>query len=50
MNQGKGVKDLAKGLVNVLNVSLRINANSTSCVAFYQPKEPKELSRFRRSK
>lgn len=36
----------AKVLTNVL----RADANSTACCLAYQPKTPKELSRFRRQK
>lgn len=36
----------AKVLTNVL----RADANSTACFFAYQPKAPKELSRFRRQK
>lgn len=36
----------AKALTNVL----KADANSTACCFVYQPKTPKELSRFRRQK
>lgn len=37
---------VAKVLTNVL----KADANSTTCYFAYQPKAPKELSRFRRQK
>lgn len=43
-------KSVAKGIAVALNASLRKDANSTSCVFTYQPKAPKELERFRRTK
>ncbi|MCH5344192.1 MAG: cyclic lactone autoinducer peptide [Acetatifactor sp.] len=47
---GKISKSLAKGTVLVLNTFLRADANSASCIISYQPKAPKELARFRRTK
>lgn len=43
-------KSVAKGMAAVLNASLRADANATSCYVAYQPKAPKELERFRRTK
>lgn len=43
-------KSVAKGAVFILNKFLRIDANSTSCLIAYQPKAPKELARYRRTK
>lgn len=43
---GKSAVLAAKVLTNVL----RADANSTACYFVYQPKAPKELSRFRRQK
>lgn len=43
---GKSAALVAKALTNVL----RVDANSTACFLAYQPKAPKELSRFRRQK
>ena len=42
--KGKLSKAVAKGMVSVLN------ANSAACVITYQPKAPKELARYRRTK
>lgn len=50
MKQKKRVSSVAKAVVNVLNASLKVDANTTSCVAFYQPEAPKELSRLKRNK
>lgn len=41
---------VAKGTVLILNSFLRADANSASCCIIYQPKAPKELSKFRRTK
>lgn len=38
---------LAKGVATVLEKFLKVEANSTSCGIVYQPKEPKELSRYK---
>jgi len=43
---GKSAALFAKALTKVL----RADANSTACCFAYQPKPPKELSRFRRQK
>lgn len=49
--KGKKLSKAAAGaVVNVLNVMLRADANSTSCLLVYQPKAPKELERFRTKK
>lgn len=48
--KGKVSKAVAKGTVSVLNAFLRTDANSASCVIAYQPKAPKELARYRRTK
>lgn len=43
-------KSVAEGMKKVLDVALRTEANSTSCLFTYQPKAPKELMKFRRNK
>ena len=43
-------KTVAKGVKNALDMVLRTEANTASCVIMYQPKAPKELMKFRRSK
>lgn len=50
MTKAKIKKKLAKGTAAVLNATLRVDANSTSCMGIYQPKAPEELSRFRKTK
>lgn len=45
----KNVKEmLQKGTKDILTAVLKMEANSTSCNYVYQPKEPKQLSKFRR--
>ena len=43
-------KTVAKGVKNTLDMVLRTEANTASCVIMYQPKAPKELMKFRKSK
>lgn len=43
-------KSVAKKTVAVLNSFLRVDANSASCCIVYQPKAPKEVAKFRRTK
>ncbi len=50
MKMRKQGRSVAKTVVNLLNTSLVVDANTTTCVAFYQPEVPKELSRFKRNK
>ncbi len=44
------LKTTAKGIQTILNAFLYVDANSSSCTVLYQPKAPKELSKFRRGK
>ena len=47
----KGSKNKpAKLMAKALNGVLRADANSTSCFIVHQPKAPKSLERFRKSK
>lgn len=48
--KSKMAKSVAKGTASVLNAVLRADANSTSCCILHQPKAPKELEKFRRTK
>ena len=48
--KGKLSKAVAKGMVSVLYTFLRADANSAACAITYQPKAPKELARYRRTK
>lgn len=41
---------VAKKTVAVLDAFLRVDANSASCCIVYQPKAPKELEKYRRTK
>ncbi len=43
-------KKAAKGVAAALDTVLRADANSTSCIVVYQPKAPKELARYKKSK
>lgn len=43
-------KSIAKGTVSILKAFLHADANSASCIIAYQPKAPKELARYRRTK
>ncbi len=43
-------KMAAQKITSAMNVFLRIDANSTSCITLHQPKAPKGLSKFRRTK
>ena len=39
-----------KGMKAALDVVLRTEANTASCLIMYQPKAPKELMNYRRNK
>lgn len=39
---------MARGAAAVLSATLRIDANSTSCMGIYQPEAPEELARYRK--
>ena len=41
-------KKIGKGIALVLKIVLEIEANSTSCMVFFQPKAPKNLEKFRK--
>ena len=44
----KVTKSIAKGMKAALDVVLRTEANTASCAIMYQPKVPKELTKYRR--
>lgn len=48
--ENKFINVTAKGMVHILDAILHNDANSTSCAFIYQPKQPEELSRFRKTK
>lgn len=50
MQRTKIKKRIAKEVAATLGVTLRVDANSTSCMGIYQPKAPEELSRFRKKR
>ena len=51
MNMKKNTASKSAALTaKVLTNVLKVDANSTACYLAYQPKAPKELSRFRRQK
>ena len=43
-------KSVAKKTTAILDTFLCADANSASCCIVYQPKAPKELARYRRTK
>ena len=49
MSKEKVINGIAKSVASVLKTSLRVEANTTSCILVYQPKAPKELSRFKKN-
>lgn len=50
MKSNKFSKSIAKGVVFVLNKHLHDDANSASSIIVYQPKVPKEISKYKRKK
>lgn len=50
MERKQRSEKFAKSIKNALNTFLRVDANSAACIVAYQPKAPKELSRFKNSK
>lgn len=45
-SQKKIYSNIAKALKNTVDKSIRIDANSTTCIAVYQPKAPANLKKF----
>lgn len=43
----KNKKNINSAIKEVLDITLKVEANSASCAVLYQPKEPKELERFK---
>lgn len=41
-------KGAAKAVANMAKQTLKVEANTNSCLIIYQPKAPKELSRFKK--
>lgn len=50
MKEKKLANQLAKPISSVLKASLHISANTASCGVIHQPKEPKNLNRFKKIK
>lgn len=50
MRENNLSKQTAKFVTGTLNKMLKVEANSTTCGMFYQPKAPKALERFRKNK
>ena len=48
MKPKKIVKKGAELLANVATKTLKVEANSASCMLAHQPKAPKELARFKK--
>lgn len=46
----KNNNPLAKSIKTVLDATLRVSANSTSCCVVHQPKAPKKLETFQKFK
>lgn len=46
----KATKSIAKGVKMALDTVLRTESNTASCAIMYQPKAPKELMKYRRTK
>ncbi len=40
---------IVKKFMKLINVSLKVDANSTSTIAAYQPKVPKNLNAFKKN-
>lgn len=39
-----------KMMKKILNMALKVEANTTSCAYIYQPKQPKELIKFKKER
>lgn len=50
MKKETATKKVAKSMSKALEKVLRVEANTTSCIIVGQPKAPKELCRFKKSK
>lgn len=44
------MKKAVEKIVNFINFSLKVDANSTSTVMSYQPKPPQKIKQFKKSK
>lgn len=50
MEKKKSTNLLEKSMSKVLDATLRVNANSTSCMLIHEPKAPKGLEKFKKVK
>lgn len=49
MNKAENSNKTGKFVKTALDLFLKVEANSASCVLAYQPKAPEELKRFRKN-
>lgn len=50
MEREKLLKKSTKVVADIATKYLKADANAASCIVFHQPKAPKELSRFKKTK
>ncbi len=50
MERKEVLKKTTKLIANTATKYLKADANSASCMMFHQPKAPKDLSRFKKTK
>ena len=50
MKEKKISKRVSKSVTLILEKTLRLEANSTSCIVAFQPKAPEGLEKFRKMK
>lgn len=48
MKKEKLISKLTGNAVKTLDLVLQMEANSTSCMVFYEPKAPKDLKRYKK--
>lgn len=48
MKQKNTNKNISEKVKNMLNIVLKVEANSSSCAYVFQPKVPKELKNFKK--
>lgn len=48
MNKKITKKNFVSSLKSMLDSVLKLEANSTSCLVVYEPKQPKKLAKFKR--
>lgn len=50
MKREKLLKKSTKAVADIATKYLKRDANAASCIMFHQPKAPKELARFKKTK